>query len=63
MQFGYMAQEGGYYLLFRVPESVHVFMLVLVLGANFLLLFVGWEGVGLWQLPADWLLLRRKICD
>ena len=23
------------------------FMLVLVLGANFLLLFVGWEGVGL----------------
>src|SRR5580704_7454955 len=44
---GYMAHEGGYYRFFAYLNLFMFFMLVLVLGANFLLLFVGWEGVGL----------------
>jgi NADH-quinone oxidoreductase subunit L len=44
---GYMAHEGGYYRFFAYMNLFMFFMLVLVLGANFLLLFVGWEGVGL----------------
>ena len=44
---GYMAHEGGYYRFFAYLNLFMFFMLTLVLGANFLLLFVGWEGVGL----------------
>ena len=44
---GYMAHEGGYYRFFAYLNLFMFFMLVLVLSANFLLLFVGWEGVGL----------------
>ena len=44
---GYMAHEGGYYRFFAYLNLFMFFMLILVLGANFLLLFIGWEGVGL----------------
>src|SRR6266849_37538 len=44
---GYMAHEGGYYRFFTYMNLFMFFMLVLVLGANFLLLFVGWGGGGL----------------
>ena len=44
---GYMAHEGGYYRFFAYMNLFMFFMLTLVLAANFLLLFVGWEGVGL----------------
>src|SRR6266567_586215 len=44
---GYMAHEEGYYRFFAYLNLFMFFMLNLVLGANFLLLFVGWEGVGL----------------
>jgi NADH-quinone oxidoreductase subunit L len=44
---GYMAHEGGYYRFFAYLNLFMFFMLILVLAANFLLLFVGWEGVGL----------------
>src|SRR5580658_3771724 len=44
---GYMADEGGYYRFFAYLNLFMFFMLVLVLAQNFLLLFVGWEGVGL----------------
>jgi NADH-quinone oxidoreductase subunit L len=44
---GYMAHKGGYYRFFAYLNLFMFFMLVLVLGANYLLLFVGWEGVGL----------------
>jgi NADH-quinone oxidoreductase subunit L len=44
---GYMEHEGGYYRFFSYLNLFMFFMLVLVLGANFLVLFVGWEGVGL----------------
>ncbi|HUI81417.1 MAG TPA: NADH-quinone oxidoreductase subunit L [Bryobacteraceae bacterium] len=49
---GYMAHEhgphhGGYYRFFAYLNLFMFFMLVLVLAENFLVLFVGWEGVGL----------------
>jgi NADH-quinone oxidoreductase subunit L len=44
---GYMEHESGYYRFFAYLNLFMFFMLILVLGANFLLLFVGWEGVGL----------------
>jgi len=44
---GYMAHEGGYYRFFSYLNLFMFFMLILVLAANYVLLFVGWEGVGL----------------
>jgi NADH-quinone oxidoreductase subunit L len=44
---GYMAHEDGYWRFFAYLNLFMFFMSVLVLAANFLLLFVGWEGVGL----------------
>src|SRR5215469_7918230 len=44
---GYMAHEEGYWRFFAYMNLFMFFMLILVLAANFLLLFVGWEGVGL----------------
>ena len=44
---GYMADEGGYYRFFCYLSLFMFFMLTLVLAANYLVLFVGWEGVGL----------------
>ena len=44
---GYMHEEGGYYRFFACLNLFMFFMLVLVLAQNYLLLFVGWEGVGL----------------
>ncbi|MCL6545116.1 MAG: NADH-quinone oxidoreductase subunit L [Bryobacteraceae bacterium] len=44
---GYMAHEGGYYRFFAFLNLFMFFMLTLVMASNFLLMFVGWEGVGL----------------
>src|SRR3954451_15873405 len=44
---GYMAHEGGYYRFFAYLNLFMFFMLMLVLANNYLLMFVGWEGVGL----------------
>jgi NADH-quinone oxidoreductase subunit L len=44
---GYMAAEDGYWRFFAYMNLFLFFMLTLVLAANFLLMFVGWEGVGL----------------
>jgi NADH-quinone oxidoreductase subunit L len=44
---GYMSDDPGYYRFFAYLNLFMFFMLVLVLAQNFLLLFVGWEGVGL----------------
>src|SRR3954462_13081502 len=44
---GYMEHEGGFYRFFSYLNLFMFFMLVLVLGANYLIMFVGWEGVGL----------------
>jgi NADH-quinone oxidoreductase subunit L len=44
---GYMAHESGYWRFFAYLNLFMFFMLTLVLAENFLLMFVGWEGVGL----------------
>ena len=44
---GYMEHDSGYARYFAYLNLFMFFMLTLVLSANFLLLFVGWEGVGL----------------
>src|SRR5437016_5496491 len=44
---GYMWEEGGYYRFFSYLNLFMFFMLTLVLASNYLLMFVGWEGVGL----------------
>ena len=44
---GYMGHEGGYYRFFGYMNLFMFSMLTLVLGNNLLLMFVGWEGVGL----------------
>jgi NADH-quinone oxidoreductase subunit L len=44
---GYMAHEEGYWRYFAYLNLFMFFMLTLVLSENFLLMFVGWEGVGL----------------
>jgi NADH-quinone oxidoreductase subunit L len=44
---GYMAGERGFARYFAFLNLFTFAMLLLVMGSNFLLLFVGWEGVGL----------------
>ncbi len=44
---GYMREDPGYPRYFAYLNLFVFFMLLLVLGANYPVLFVGWEGVGL----------------
>ena len=44
---GYMREDPGYPRYFAYLNLFVFFMLVLVLGANYPVMFVGWEGVGL----------------
>src|SRR5271167_3418223 len=44
---GYMREEGGFYRFFAYLNLFMFFMLTLILASNYLLMFVGWEGVGL----------------
>ena len=44
---GYMREDPGYPRFFAYLNLFVFFMLALVLGANYPVLFVGWEGVGL----------------
>lgn len=44
---GYMSGEDSYYRFFTYLNLFMFMMLTLVLADNFLLMFVGWEGVGL----------------
>src|SRR5467141_1742526 len=61
---GYMAHEGGYYRFFSYLELFMFFMLILVLAANYGLLFVGWEGVGLASyLLIGFYFLRKSASD
>jgi NADH-quinone oxidoreductase subunit L len=54
------AGRPGVRALLRVPQPVRGFMLVLVLGASYPLMFVGWEGVGLCVVPADRVLVQQE---
>src|SRR6476469_6163107 len=44
---GYMAHEEGYWRYFAYLNLFLAMMLVLILGSSYLVMFVGWEGVGL----------------
>jgi NADH-quinone oxidoreductase subunit L len=44
---GYMHGDPGFYRFFAYMGLFMFMMLVLVMGSNFLMMFVGWEGVGL----------------
>ena len=44
---GYMWDDPGYYRFFSYLNLFMFFMLTLVLANNYLLMFIGWEGVGL----------------
>jgi NADH-quinone oxidoreductase subunit L len=44
---GYMKEDPGYARYFSYLNLFVVFMLVLVLGSSFPVMFIGWEGVGL----------------
>jgi NADH-quinone oxidoreductase subunit L len=59
---GYMREDPGYARYFAYLNLFVFFMLVLVLGANFPLMFVGWEGVGLcsYLLIGFWFRDREK---
>jgi NADH-quinone oxidoreductase subunit L len=60
---GYMAHEGGYYRFFSYLNLFMFFMLTLVLAANIVVMFVGWEGVGLcsYLLIGFWFLKQSAI--
>ena len=60
---GYMAHEGGYYRFFSYLNLFMFFMLTLVLAANVVVMFVGWEGVGLcsYLLIGFWFLKQSAI--
>ena len=61
---GYMAHESGYYRFFAYLNLFMFFMLILVLAANYVLLFVGWEGVGLCSyLLIGFYFLRKSAAD
>jgi len=61
---GYMAHEGGYYRFFAYLNLFMFFMLTLVLAANVVVMFVGWEGVGLcsYLLIGFWF-LKKSAAD
>jgi NADH-quinone oxidoreductase subunit L len=44
---GYMWEDPSYYRFFSYLNLFMFFMLTLVLANNYLLMFIGWEGVGL----------------
>ena len=44
---GYMHGDEGFHRFFAYLNLFIFFMLILVMGSNFLMLFIGWEGVGL----------------
>src|SRR6185436_8845556 len=44
---GYMHGDAGFYRFFAYMGLFMFAMLVLVMGSNFVMMFVGWEGVGL----------------
>jgi NADH-quinone oxidoreductase subunit L len=61
---GYMHDDPGYTRFFSYLNLFMFFMLLLVLAANYLLMFVGWEGVGLCSyLLIGFFFLRQSATD
>ena len=57
---GYMYEEPGFYRYFAYLNLFMFMMLTLVLANNFLLMFMGWEGVGLCSYLLIGYYLNRK---
>jgi NADH-quinone oxidoreductase subunit L len=61
---GYMHGEEGFYRFFAYLNLFTFAMLLLVMGNNLLLMFVGWEGVGLCSyLLIGYYFHKKKACD
>src|SRR5271154_4893559 len=61
---GYMAHEDGYYRFFCYLNLFMFFMLTLVMAANLVVMFVGWEGVGLCSyLLIGFYFLKKSAAD
>src|SRR5262245_64832625 len=61
---GYMHDEDGYYRFFAYLNLFMFSMLTLVLGNNYVMMFVGWEGVGLCSyLLIGYYFLKRSAGD
>jgi len=58
---GYMREDPGYARYFAYLNLFVFFMLVLVLGASFPILFIGWEGVGLCSYLLIGFWFREKV--
>src|SRR5438552_11466674 len=59
-----MTHEIGYYSFFAYLNLFMFSMLILILANNFLLMFVGWEGVGLCSyLLIGFYFLKKSACD
>src|SRR5436190_5335473 len=61
---GYMWEEDGFYRFFAYLNLFMFSMLTLVLGNNYLMMFIGWEGVGLCSyLLIGYYFLKRSAGD
>jgi len=61
---GYMAKDPGYYRFFGYMNLFMFSMLILVMANNMLLMFVGWEGVGLCSyLLIGYYFLKKSAAD
>ena len=67
---GYMKGDYGYWRFFAYMSIFVFFMTTLVMGSNFILLYLGWEGVGLasylligyyYPRPRRWRRRRRRL--
>jgi len=59
---GYMAHDTGYGRYFCYMNLFMAMMLTLVLGGNYLVMFVGWEGVGLCSYLLIGFYYQRDYC-
>ncbi|HNT16330.1 MAG TPA: NADH-quinone oxidoreductase subunit L [Acidobacteriota bacterium] len=59
---GYMAHDEGYWRYFSYLNLFMAMMLTLVLGGNYLVMFVGWEGVGLCSYLLIGFYYRKDFC-
>jgi NADH-quinone oxidoreductase subunit L len=61
---GYMWEEDGFYRFFAYLNLFMFSMLTLVLGSNYVMMFIGWEGVGLCSyLLIGYYFLKRSAGD
>ncbi len=61
---GYMYEEDGFYRFFAYLNLFMFSMLTLILGNNYVMMFVGWEGVGLCSyLLIGYYFLKRSAGD